>query len=122
MLGTWRFEVIPGCDLIVSGDFCGKALGAEVLKSGPSQPSAAIGGQHPASICTETTFCHKQHSSAQGCVRTADNHRRRVPPIPPDQSDQSGKKRNFPLDNSGRGIFGTQIFGSQTPPSLLIEP
>ena len=34
----------------------------------------------------------------------------------PDQSDHSGKKRNLLLEKSGRAMFGTQSFGSQTSP------
>ena len=41
------------------------------------------------------------------------------PPHPPDQSDHRGKKRNLQLGNYCRATFGTQIFGSQTPPRLL---
>jgi len=40
-------------------------------------------------------------------------------PRTPDQSDKSGKKRNLPLGKSCRAIFGTQYFGSQTPPPFL---
>ena len=36
-------------------------------------------------------------------------------PTPPDQSDHRGKKRNLPSGKSCRAIFGTPIFGSQTP-------
>ena len=38
------------------------------------------------------------------------------PPPPPDQRDHRGKKRNLPLGKSDP-IFGTQTFGSQTPPN-----
>ena len=53
----------------------------------------------------------------QGSIRMALHHRRRrgYPPTP-DQRDHRGKTRNLPLGISGRAIFGTQIFGSQSPP------
>ena len=54
-------------------------------------------------------------------------HRRRrgggpppTPHPPPDQSDHRGKKTNLPLETSARAIFDTQIFGSQTPPLLIL--
>ena len=42
------------------------------------------------------------------------------PPPPPDQSDHRGKKRNLQQGKSGQAIFGTQFFGSQTPPPSLM--
>ena len=43
------------------------------------------------------------------------------PPPPRRRSDHCGKKRNLQLGKSGRAIFGTQNFGSQTfPPSSLL--
>ena len=48
------------------------------------------------------------------------HHRRRSlpldPPPPTHQSDHREKQQNLPLGESGRAIFGTQSFGSQTPP------
>ena len=38
------------------------------------------------------------------------------PSPPPDQSDHRGKKRNLQKGKSDRAVFGTQTFGSQTPP------
>ena len=41
-----------------------------------------------------------------------------APPIdpPPQDQDHRETKQNLPLGKSGRAIFGTQTFGSQTPP------
>ena len=39
-----------------------------------------------------------------------------LPPPPQDQSDHLGTKRNLPLGISCEAIFGSHIFGSQTPP------
>ena len=38
------------------------------------------------------------------------------PAPPPDHSDHRVKKRNLSLEKSGRAIFGTQTFASQTSP------
>ena len=37
-------------------------------------------------------------------------------PPPTDQSDHRGKKRNLPLEQSGRAIVGTQTFAPPPPP------
>ena len=44
------------------------------------------------------------------------------PPPPPDQSDHRGGKRNLQSERPRRAIFGTQTFGSQTPPSPTSLP
>ena len=62
----------------------------------------------------------------QGSVGMAVHRRRRrgggvtpmsPPPPSPDQRDHRGKERSLPSGTSDWAFFGTQTFGSQTPPS-----
>ena len=87
------------------------------------------GSCHPDARFPEAPKCDGCRASrgalgpVQGSIRMAVHHTTRgggvpLPPSPPDQSDHRGKKRNLPLGESCQAIFGTQTFGSQTPPLL----
>ena len=79
-------------------------LGHTVLVLGPDQVEIV-----PEEVCP------RRRARGRLNIRTADNHRRRIPPSPPDQSDHRGKKRNLQSGKSCWATFGTQNFGSQTP-------
>ena len=73
-----------------------------------------------------SSFVPSKWLRSQGSVRMAVRRRRRVggypPPLPPDQSDRRGEKRNLPLGKSCRAIIGTDFWVPDPPPPLLLLP
>ena len=90
-------------------------------------PEAAV-WRHPHAPPLEGLFVSEsgqqrnplRRGCSQGCIRTADNHRRRgVTPPPPLDPDFTVGNNEIYQRKYFWAIFGTQTFGSQTPPPSL---